>query len=160
MATNKRSNRDEDDTTATTTTATDTTASDTTASDATGTSVETGPLTEPVTTHQPRTSTVHLPFVTASFTRTPGRSGVPNPLSVVAGVAGAAGDALGAAVSAVPRQKVLFYTGVAALGVAGVVEWPVAAVVVAGTYVASRSRGRADAPSSSVHTELSATTSS
>jgi len=121
----------------------------------------TGTLAAPVhTAQQPGTSTLHLPFVTASFTRTPGRSGVPNPLSIVAGVAGAAGDALGAAVSVVPRKKVIFYTGVAALGVAGVVDWPVVAVVAAGTYVASRSGGRDDASDTSVHTELSATTSS
>ena len=37
-------------------------------------------------------------------------------------------------------QRWLFYTGVATLGVAGVVEWPVAAAIAAGTYIAAKSR--------------------
>jgi len=96
-------------------------------------------------------TTVRLPFVTASFTRSStssstsssgdNRGGLPNPLSALAG----AGHAVTSAVASTPPQKLLFYTGVAALGVVGVVEWPVAALVATGTYVASRSRGRGTA---------------
>lgn len=89
-------------------------------------------------TPQGHTSTLRLPFVTASFTRTSGglTRTLPNPLDVVTG----AGHVVGAVVSVVPGKRALFYTGVAALGVAGVVEWPVAAIVATGTYVASRGR--------------------
>jgi hypothetical protein len=93
--------------------------------------------------HHGRTSTVRLPFITASFTRTSGGPSVPtpslpNPLDALAD----AGQAVTAAVATVPRQKAVFYLGVGALGVLGVVDWPVAAVVAAGTYVASRAHGR------------------
>ncbi len=40
--------------------------------------------------------------------------------------------------------KVMWYGGLAAVAVLGVIEWPVAAVVAAGTYVAGR-RTRAGA---------------
>jgi len=85
-------------------------------------------------------TTLRLPFVTASFTPSSADNGgdVPNPLSALAG----AGQAVASAVTSTPPQKLLFYTGVAALGVVGVVDWPVAALVATGTYVASRSRGR------------------
>jgi hypothetical protein len=85
-----------------------------------------------------RTSTVRLPFVTASFTRAAGGPSLPNPLSALAG----AGQAVTSAVASVPREKAVFYVGVGALGVLGVVDWPVAAVVAAGTYVAGKTRGR------------------
>ena len=88
-------------------------------------------------------STLRLPFVTASFTPSSSDNGggIPNPLSALAG----AGHAVPSAVASAPRQRLLFYTGVAALGVVGVVEWPVAALVATGTYVASRSRARGTA---------------
>jgi hypothetical protein len=111
-----------------------------------------GEIPQPVhatTTGDQGRTTVRLPFVTASFTRssTPSSTssstsssgdnggGLPNPLSALAG----AGHAVTSAVASTPPQKLLFYTGVAALGVVGVVEWPVAALVATGTYVASRS---------------------
>ena len=104
-------------------------------------------LSEPVETgvdrgERPRP---RLPSVTTSFPRRPSGFGFPNPLAAAVGVAGAATDALTAAVASVPRDKVLFYGGVAVLGVVGVVDWPVAAVIAAGTYVASRSRGGSSA---------------
>ncbi|MCW2508361.1 MAG: hypothetical protein JWP68_1509 [Modestobacter sp.] len=37
-------------------------------------------------------------------------------------------------------ERLLFYAGVAALGVAGAIEWPVAAAIAAGTYIAAKSR--------------------
>jgi hypothetical protein len=40
-----------------------------------------------------------------------------------------------------PPGKVLFYGGLAALAALEIIEWPVAAVVAAGTLVAERSRG-------------------
>jgi hypothetical protein len=98
--------------------------------------------------HHGRTSTVRLPFITASFTRRSGgpsvpTPSVPNPLNALAD----AGQAVTAAVASVPREKAVFYVGVGALGVLGVVDWPVAAMVAAGTYVASRARGRGAAAS-------------
>jgi hypothetical protein len=88
--------------------------------------------------HHSRTSTVHLPFVTASFTRTSNGPSWPNPLAALAD----AGQAVTTAVASVPREKAVFYIGVGTLGVLGVVDWPVAAVVAAGAYVASRAYGR------------------
>lgn len=40
-----------------------------------------------------------------------------------------------------PPGKMLFYGGLAALAALEIIEWPVAAVVAAGTFVAERSRG-------------------
>lgn len=67
---------------------------------------------------------VHLPFLSVSVTR-------PAP-------GGAASSSPSGAAPQLPR--LLFYGGVAALGVAGLVEWPVAAAIAAGTWVASRAR--------------------
>jgi hypothetical protein len=38
----------------------------------------------------------------------------------------------------VPAERVLWYGGLAALAGLGVIDWPVAAVVAAGTYIARR----------------------
>jgi hypothetical protein len=95
------------------------------------------------------TATLRLPFVTASFTRSSASPGVPNPVAAIAGIGQAAIDATASAVASAPRQKILFYTGVAALGVAGIVEWPVAALVATGTYVASKAQRRQTAPTRS-----------
>jgi hypothetical protein len=43
-------------------------------------------------------------------------------------------------------ERLLFYTGVAALGVAGVLEWPVAAAIAAGTYIAAKTRSTPPRP--------------
>ena len=77
---------------------------------------------------EPDTVVVRLPFLTVSLSRPAAR-----PV-----------DAPGSAAPAEPGstgvQRLLFYGGVAALGVVGAVEWPVAAAIAAGTYVASRTR--------------------
>lgn len=44
-------------------------------------------------------------------------------------------------------EKTAFYGGVLALGALGVVEWPVALLVAAGTYVAQHTSARASVPS-------------
>lgn len=77
----------------------------------------------------PRTTTVHLPFVTAQLrtpqVRLPGR------------------EELGAAVQGV-RSKLpspsalLFYSGLAVTAALGVIEWPVAAAIGVGSALASR----------------------
>jgi hypothetical protein len=83
------------------------------------------------------TLTLHLPLVTLSVSRPSGaraRPGATPPGPATAPGAGSGG------------QRLLFYAGVAALGVAGVVEWPVAAAIAAGTYIAARSRPAAPPP--------------
>jgi len=80
----------------------------------------------------PDTVVVKLPFLTVSLSRPAARpveaSGSAAPAEHVS-AAGSSGV-----------QRLLFYGGVAALGVVGAVEWPVAAAIAAGTYVASRTR--------------------
>jgi hypothetical protein len=83
------------------------------------------------------TLTLHLPLVTLSLSRP---SGAARPEAAPPGPATAPGAASGGG------QRLLFYAGVAALGVAGVVEWPVAAAIAAGTYIAARSRPTAPSP--------------
>jgi hypothetical protein len=77
------------------------------------------------------TLTLHLPLVTLTLSRP---SGAAKPGAAPPGPATAPGAASGGG------QRLLFYAGVAALGVAGVVEWPVAAAIAAGTYIAARTR--------------------
>jgi hypothetical protein len=96
--------------------------------------------TEPVTVDGARrTKTLHLPYVTA-IVEVPRVPSVPRPRLPRVGrreVAEAAG-----AVTALlpPPSRLLFYAGVGALAAFEVIEWPVAAVVAAGTYVAGRTR--------------------
>lgn len=86
---------------------------------------------------EPDTVVVRLPFLTVSLSRPAAR-----PVEAAGGAAPA--EPVPAAGSS-GVQRLLFYGGVAALGVVGAVEWPVAAAIAAGTYVASRTRalGRA-----------------
>jgi hypothetical protein len=51
-----------------------------------------------------------------------------------------AAQALGSNLPSV--ERLLYYGGLTAMAIVGVVEWPVAAVAGAGVWVASRSRGR------------------
>lgn len=74
-------------------------------------------------------TTLRLPFMTATFTRTPARPATPaEPARPVA------------AVGPDERQRFAFYAGAAALGALEVVEWPVALLVAAGTYLAGRTK--------------------
>jgi hypothetical protein len=85
------------------------------------------------------TMSVRLPFMTLSVSRprqdpahAPGTGeqahrGGP-------GTTGAPGADVGSG------ERLLFYTGLAALGAVGVLEWPVAAAIAAGTYLAARIR--------------------
>lgn len=101
------------------------------------------PTSEPQSSAEPQknTLTVRLPLVTLSLSRPAGRPG--------AAPSTASGREL-----PVPRpipssgsgQRLLFYTGMAALGVAGIVEWPVAAAIAAGTYLAGRTRATTSHP--------------
>jgi hypothetical protein len=64
---------------------------------------------------------------------------VPNPPPIVAPAAWAAQTAF----TRLPRkERLLYYGGLGLLGLAGVVEWPVAAVAAAGVWVATRSQRR------------------
>ncbi|HEY0486701.1 MAG TPA: hypothetical protein VGD72_10675 [Mycobacteriales bacterium] len=86
-----------------------------------------------------RTRTVHLPYVTA-IVEIP-RMGRPRLPHVgrreVAEAAGAATSFLP------PPRRLLFYGGLGALAALEVIDWPVAAVVAAGTYIA-RGGGQPD----------------
>ena len=86
---------------------------------------------------EPTTMTLRLPFMTLSVTR-PQQDPAPRPPGQArrgrAATAGGPGPGSGSG------ERLLFYTGIAALGAAGVIEWPVAAVIAAGTYIAARSR--------------------
>ncbi len=78
-----------------------------------------------------RTATVHLPFFTATFEV---RRKVP-------GVAQAAPSPLKVGPVTVPSPtKTAYYLGLGALAVAEVVEWPIAAAIAVGTYVAQHTR--------------------
>ena len=86
--------------------------------------------TKPSTTNG-KTATVNLPFMTAQFRRPavhlPGRH--------------QAGSAASRVKTSLPSPvQMLYYTGLGALAVAEVVEWPVAVAIGAGTLVAQRTR--------------------
>lgn len=87
-------------------------------------------------TAEEQTHTIRLPFLTVSVARPAGR---PVTTPSQAGPRSTPTTGLPVAPSG-NGPRLLFYTGVAALGVAGVVEWPVAAAIAAGTYIASRAR--------------------
>ncbi|HYX97295.1 MAG TPA: hypothetical protein VE823_19745 [Geodermatophilus sp.] len=72
---------------------------------------------------------IRLPFLTITRGGTAARSGPPGTQTT-----GDAGTRAG-------LEKLAFYGGAAALAAFGVIDWPVAALVAAGTYIAQRSRG-------------------
>jgi len=83
------------------------------------------------------TSTIRLPFMTASFhrgSRAPRPVGPGAPWTPQASV-GQAADSLHVPI---PRSRWALYGAAVALGVLEVVEWPVALLVVAGTYLTDR----------------------
>lgn len=83
-----------------------------------------------------QTLTIRLPFLTVSVARPAG-----HPATPASSVAPRSTPVLELPVpGSGSGPRLLYYAGVAALGVAGVVEWPVAAAIAAGTYIASRSR--------------------
>jgi hypothetical protein len=88
------------------------------------------------------TLTIRLPFLTVSLERPAEPSAKASPH------AARSSNRLGKLPlpESVGGQRLLFYTGVAALGVAGVVEWPIAAAIAAGTYIAAKSRSAASQP--------------
>jgi hypothetical protein len=64
---------------------------------------------------------------------------IPNPQPIAAPAAWVAQTAL----TRLPRKdQLLYYGGLGLLGLAGVVEWPVAAVAAAGVWIATRSQRR------------------
>jgi len=83
------------------------------------------------------TSTIRLPFVTASFhrgPRAPRPVGPGAPWTPQASV----GQAVASLRSPLPLSRLAFYGAAVALGVLEVVEWPVTLLVVAGTYLTDR----------------------
>jgi len=83
------------------------------------------------------TSTIRLPFMTASFhrgSRAPRPVGPGAPWTPQASV----GQAVASLRSPLPLSRVAFYGAAVALGVLEVVEWPVTLLVVAGTYLTDR----------------------
>ena len=81
-----------------------------------------------------RTTTIRLPFMTASFTRPPRPAPVVVPWTPQASI-GQVADALHLPI---PRSRWALYGGAVVLGALEVVEWPVALLVVAGTYLTDR----------------------
>ena len=112
---------------------------------------------------QARTATVNLPFVTAQF-RAPDvhLPNVPHPSLASVPLVGrlplprvpeAAGrqmaDAARVVGSVLPeREQVAFFAGLGAVAAFGVIDWPVAGAVAAGTVIAKRAR-RSEAQSAS-----------
>jgi len=89
------------------------------------------------------TSTIRLPFVTASFHRGSRAPRAPRPVGP--GAPGApwtpqasVGQAVASLRSPLPLSRLAFYGAAVALGVLEVVEWPVTLLVVAGTYLTDR----------------------
>ena len=90
------------------------------------------------------TSTIRLPFMTASFhrdSRAPRPVGPGAPWTPQASV----GQAVASLRSPIPRSRWAFYGAAVALGVLEVVEWPVTLLVVAGTYLTDRATTTAGA---------------
>jgi hypothetical protein len=107
---------------------------------------------------QGRTATVNLPFVTAQLRvpqlraphisaphipapriRAPQLPALPRPHRPAVGRREIGDAARGAASLLPPPRELVFYTGLGALGALGLVEWPVAAAIGAGTMIARRS---------------------
>jgi hypothetical protein len=84
----------------------------------------------PATTapHEGERVTLRLPLLTVSVSRPP-----------AGGTADQGAAASSGASPELPRW--LFYGGVAALGAAGLVDWPVAAAIAAGAWLTGRVRG-------------------
>ncbi len=89
------------------------------------------------------TSTIRLPFMTASFHRGSRAPRAPRPVGP--GAPGApwtpqasVGQAVASLRSPLPLSRLAFYGAAVALGVLEVVEWPVTLLVVAGTYLTDR----------------------
>ena len=78
---------------------------------------------------EPLTFTIRLPFLVATLQRGPAFPAAATAPAAAAGVP-TARDPVGT------MEKLAFYGGVAGAGAAGVLEWPVAVAVAAGTWVA------------------------
>ena len=91
---------------------------------------------------EPATVRLRLPFLTVSLSRPP-----VHPADSAAGPGHPPATEAVSASSSFSLQRLMFYGGVAALGVAGAVDWPVAAAIAAGTYIATRTRSTGQAPS-------------
>ncbi len=101
------------------------------------------------------TSTIRLPFVTASFHRGSRAPRAPRPVGP--GAPGApwtpqasVGQAVASLRSPLPLSRLAFYGAAVALGVLEVVEWPVTLLVVAGTYLTDRATSTDNAADSPV----------
>jgi len=80
-------------------------------------------------------TTIRLPFMTASFTRPPRSASVAAAAWTPQASIRQAADSLHVPI---PRSRWAFYGAAVALGALEVVEWPVALLVVAGTYLTDR----------------------
>ncbi|MCU1607222.1 MAG: hypothetical protein JWP46_3687 [Modestobacter sp.] len=83
------------------------------------------------------TMKLRLPFMTLSVTRPRTDPARGAGAQAQRGRPGTAGPQVAGSGSG---ERLLFYTGVAALGAAGVIEWPVAAAIAVGTYIAGKAR--------------------
>lgn len=103
--------------------------------------------TDPAGEAKESTTTLRLPVLTVAITRhAAAPESPPSGTGTVTGTQGSAATASRAG-------KFAFYGGIAALGVLGVVEWPVAAALGAGALVLSRMRpggGQVPVPSEGV----------
>ena len=89
------------------------------------------------------TMTLRLPFMTLSLSRPRQDSAHDAGEQVRRSRPGTGGAPIAGPGSG---ERLLFYTGVAALGAAGVLEWPVAAAIAVGTYIAAKTRGTPPPP--------------
>ncbi len=80
-------------------------------------------------------TTIRLPFMTASFTRPPRSASVAAAAWTPQASIRQAADSLHVPI---PRSRWALYGAAVALGALEVVEWPVALLVVAGTYLTDR----------------------
>jgi hypothetical protein len=83
------------------------------------------------------TMSLRLPFMTLSLTRPCHEHAHGAGEQAHRGRTGTAGAPAAAVGSG---ERLLFYAGLAALGAVGVIEWPVAAAIAAGTYIAAKTR--------------------
>lgn len=97
----------------------------------------------------PRTRTIRLPLISVTFTRP--ESGGHRQDSAAgnetargsAPAAGSRGPTGASSLGGLPLPRAAFYAGAVALGALQVVEWPVTALVLTGTYLADRARDSA-----------------
>jgi hypothetical protein len=99
---------------------------------------------DPAGRPEEQTLTIRLPFLAVSLSRPVGPPAEPTPEASPRSKPTAKLPVLESG----GGRRLLFYTGVAAMGVAGVVEWPVAVAIAAGTYIASKSRSTPTRPPS------------